>query len=155
FEHLASIVLIPGFLGNLHQYRPMETGHALAWVAAPMFAVVWLVALLIVYTSSRLILIVGLTTAAVTCWFCSHVDSSWAGSSFQWVELVLACAFACTYIGLVSSIVLEGLDAGVLRNFADTATFSGFMHLIRIFGGQVGVAVMTRFITVREELHSN
>jgi DHA2 family multidrug resistance protein len=29
------------------------------------------------------------------------------------------------------------------------------MHFIRIFGGQVGVAFMTHFITVREEFHSN
>jgi DHA2 family multidrug resistance protein len=29
------------------------------------------------------------------------------------------------------------------------------MHFIRIFGGQVGVAILTRFITVRERFHSN
>ncbi len=29
------------------------------------------------------------------------------------------------------------------------------MHFIRIFGGQVGVAVMTRFVSVREQFHSN
>ncbi len=45
FVHLATIVLVPGFLGNIQHYRPTETGHALAWVAVPMFAVVWLVAL--------------------------------------------------------------------------------------------------------------
>src|SRR5581483_10762223 len=81
FTHLATIVLVPGFLGNIHGYRPLQTGHALAWVAVPMFAVVWLVAVLIIYTHSRLILAVGLTTAAVVCWVCAHVDSSWAGNS--------------------------------------------------------------------------
>jgi DHA2 family multidrug resistance protein len=29
------------------------------------------------------------------------------------------------------------------------------MHFIRIFGGEVGVAIMTRLITVREQFHSN
>ena len=29
------------------------------------------------------------------------------------------------------------------------------MHFIRIFGGEVGVAVMTRLISVREQFHSN
>ena len=155
FEHLATIVLVPGFLANIQQYRPVETGHALAWVAVPMFAVVWLVAFLIIYTNSRLILTVGLTIAAVTCWVCAHIDSSWSGSSFQIVELVLAAGFACTYVGLVSSIVLEGLEAGALGSFANMATFSGFMHFVRIFGGQIGVAIMTRFISVREQFHSN
>src|SRR6266481_2122819 len=50
FLHLATIVLIPGFLGNIRQYRALETGHALAWVAVPMFAVVWLVVALVIHT---------------------------------------------------------------------------------------------------------
>jgi DHA2 family multidrug resistance protein len=29
------------------------------------------------------------------------------------------------------------------------------MHFIRVFGGEVGVAFMTRVITIREEFHSN
>jgi DHA2 family multidrug resistance protein len=155
FEHLATIVLVPGFLGNIQRYRPLETGHALAWVAGPMLAVVWLVAVLIIYTNSRLILALGLTIAAAACWACAHLDASWAGNSFQIVELVLAVGFACTYIGLVSSIVLEALDGGALSSLANVATFSGFMHFVRIFGGQIGVAIMTRFLSVREQLHSN
>ncbi|HTA43747.1 MAG TPA: MFS transporter [Bryobacteraceae bacterium] len=155
FEHLASVVLVPAFLGSIQGYRPLETGHALAWVAVPMLAVVWLVAVLIVHTNSRLVLTVGLTTAAVACWFCAHVDSSWAGTSFQIVELVLAVGFACTYIGLVSSIVLEGIEAGALASIANAATFSGFMHFIRLFGGQIGAVAMTRFIDLREQFHSN
>jgi len=155
FEHLATVVLVPGFLANIQAYRPLETGHALAWVALPMLAVVWLVAFLIVETSSRLVLTLGLTTAAVACWVCSRLDSSWSGNSFQLIELVLAAGFACTYLGLVGSIVLEGLEAGALTSAASAATFSGFMHLVRIFGGQIGVAVMIRFISVREQLHSN
>jgi DHA2 family multidrug resistance protein len=155
FEHLATIVLVPGFLANIQQYRPVETGNALAWVAVPMFAVVWLVAFLIIYTNSRLILTVGLTIAAVTCWVCAHIDTSWSGNSFQIVELVLAVGFACTYVGLVSSIVLEALDSGALSSVANVATFSGFMHFVRLFGGQIGVAIMTRFIAVRERFHSN
>ena len=105
--------------------------------------------------NSRLILSLGLTIAAVVCWIYSHLDTSWAGSSFKIVELVLAAGLACTYIGLVSSIVLEALEAGALTSTAYAATFSGFMHFIRIFGGQVGVAVMTRFLSVREKFHSN
>jgi DHA2 family multidrug resistance protein len=155
FEHLATVVLVPAFLGNIQGYRPLETGQALAWVALPMLAVVWLVAVLIVHTNSRLVLTIGLTTAAVACWYCTHLDSSWAGTSFQIIELVLAVAFACTYIGLVSSIVLEAIEAGALASIANAATFSGFMHFIRLFGGQIGTTAMMRFISVREQLHSN
>jgi MFS transporter, DHA2 family, multidrug resistance protein len=155
FVHLATIVLIPGFLGNIQQYRSLQTGHALAWVALPMFVVVLLVAMVVLYTTSRMTLALGLTVVAIGCWICSHVDTLWAGTSFEAVELLLAAGFGCTYIGLVSSTVLEGLEAGALTSVATAATFSGFIHFIRIFGGQAGVAAMTHFISVREKLHSN
>jgi DHA2 family multidrug resistance protein len=155
FVHLATIVLVPAYLGNIHGYRPNDVGKALAWVAVPMFVVVWVVALTVVHTNSRLILSVGLTIVAVACWAYSHLDPSWAGNSFEMIELCLAVGFACSYIGLVSSIVLEALEAGALTSAAYAATFSGFMHFIRIFGGQVGAAGMTRFISLREKFHSN
>jgi MFS transporter, DHA2 family, multidrug resistance protein len=53
------------------------------------------------------------------------------------------------------AVPMERLEAGALTSMAGAATFSGFMHFIGIFGGQVGVAVMTRFISVREQFHSN
>lgn len=155
FVHLSTVVLVPSFLGNVQRYRPLQTGSALAWVAVPMFAVVWLVAWMVIYTSSRLTLAIGLTMVAVGCWICAHVDSSWAGSNFKLVELLLAMGFAGAYIGLVSSIVLEALEAGALLSVANAATFSGFMHFIRLFGGQIGVAAMTRFVSLREKFHSN
>ena len=155
FMHLAAIVLVPGFLGNIQRYRPLETGHTLAWVALPMLIFVWLVAILVIYLDSRLVLAVGLGLGVVCCWLWSHLDSSWAGNSFQIVELLMSAALACSYIGLVSSIVLEGLEAGALTSPSNAATFSGFMHFIRIFGGQVGVAAMNRVLSVREKFHSN
>jgi DHA2 family multidrug resistance protein len=71
------------------------------------------------------------------------------------VELLLSLGLAGAYIGLVGSIVLEALESGALTSASNVATFSGFMHLMRIFGGQIGVAAMTRFIAVREQFHSN
>ena len=155
FVHLSTVVLVPGFLGNIQGYRSTEIGHALAFVAVPMFAIVWLVALMVVHTNPRLILTFGLTVAAVACWIYSHLDPSWAGGSFEIVELFLSAGLACTYIGLVGSIVLEALEAGALSSAAFAATFSGFMHFVRIFGGEVGVAAMTRFLSLRERFHSN
>ena len=134
---------------------PLETGHALAWVALPMFMVVWLAATIIIYTNSRLVLALGLTVCAICCWLWSHVDTSWSGNNFEIVELLLSLGLAGAYIGLVGSIVLEALESGALASASNVATFSGFMHLMRIFGGQIGVAAMTRFIAVREQFHSN
>jgi len=155
FMHLAAIVLVPGFLANIQHYRPLETGHTLAWVALPMFAMVWLVATIIIYMNSRLVLALGLAVGAICCLCWAHVDTSWSGNSFEIVELLLSLGLASAYIGLVGSIVLEALESGALKSIANVATFSGFMHLMRLFGGQIGVAAMTRFIAVREQFHSN
>jgi hypothetical protein len=145
----------PGFLNTIQGYRPLETGHALAWVAVPMFVVVWLVAWLAIQTNSRLTLALGLTLVAVACWICSRIDSAWAGNNFEALELLLALGLAGSYVGLVSSIVLGALESGALASAANAATFSGFMHFIRLFGGQIGTATMNRIVTVRERFHDN
>lgn len=155
FVLLVVYVLIPGFLGNIQGYRPVETGQTLAWVALPQFAVVWLVALLIIHTDSRLVMAVGFTVIACASWLFSRVDSSWAGTSFQVVELALTAGLACAYIGMVGSIVLQALEAGALKSAANISTFSGLMHFTRIFGGTAGVAILTHFISAREKFHSN
>ena len=155
FVNLSAGVLVPGFLSTIHGYRPLETGYTLAWVALPMLAMVWLVAWLAIYTNSRLTLALGLTVIAVACVICSRVDPAWAGNNFEILELLLALGFAASYLGLVSSIVLEGLEAGALTAAANAATFSGLMHFVRIFGGEVGTAAMVRIIAVRERFHDN
>jgi len=155
FAQLATLVLVPSFLQNIHDYRPLQVGNALAWVALPMFATVWLVAIVVIFTNSRLVLALGLTLAAVACWRYSHIDSSWSGNSFELWELLLSVGFACSYVGLVGSIVLEAIQAGAMTSLAKAATISGFAHFIRLFGGQVGVSFMTHFLSVREKLHSN
>src|SRR5262249_32592071 len=128
FTQLATVVLVPSFLANVRQYRPLETGHALAWVALPMFAVVWLVAVLNIYGDSRLVLATGLAITAAVCWLCANIDSAWAGRNFVFLELALSVGFACGYIGLVSSVVLAVLEAGGLTSATNAATASGFMH---------------------------
>src|SRR5580698_4707393 len=155
FAQLATLVLVPGFLENIHDYRPLQIGNALAWVALPMFVTVWVVAIVVVFTNSRLILALGLTVAAVVCWHYSFIDSSWAANNFEIWELLLSVGFACSYVGLVSSLILEAIQGGALTSLAKAATISGYAHFIRLLGGEVGVATMTHFLSVREKFHSN
>jgi DHA2 family multidrug resistance protein len=77
------------------------------------------------------------------------------GNNFEKIELLLSCGFACSFIGLLASIVLEGLELGALTNATAAATYSGFMHFLRLFGGQVGASFMGHLISAREKFHSN
>src|SRR5258708_10906853 len=90
FVHLATIILIPGFLGNIQRYRAVETGHALAWTALPQFAVVWLVAAPILFTNSRLILAVSLAIVALGSLAFGPIDPSLAGDSCETFSVLLA-----------------------------------------------------------------
>ena len=108
FAQFAELMLVPAFLGNIQGYRPLQTGQALLWVALPGFAAVGLVAALMIHTNSRLILTIGLTVAAVACWFCAQMDASWAANNFVTMELFMAVGFAGTFAGLVGSIVFGG-----------------------------------------------
>ena len=155
FSLLATLVMIPGFLANIQQYRPIQTGHALAWVAAPQFVLVWLAAIAMVFVPPRIVMAAGFATVAVACWMASHVDSSWAGNSFQRPELVFAVGVAVAFVGVVTNAVLLALETGAVRDVAKMSTYSGFMHTVRLLGGQIGGVLFARFLNVREQWHSN
>jgi DHA2 family multidrug resistance protein len=155
FVHLSAIVLIPSFLGNIQGYRPLETGSALAWVAAPQFVFGWIVAVLVIRFDTRLVMAAGFAVMGVACWMSAHANAAWAGFSFWSSDLLLAFGLSMAYVGMVGAIILQGLESGALNSAVNAATFSGWFHTIRIFGGQVGVAALAHFISVREKFHSN
>jgi MFS transporter, DHA2 family, multidrug resistance protein len=155
FSLLSSLLTIPSFLSNIQQYRAIQTGQALAWVAAPMFVLVWVAAIASVFIQPRTVMAAGFATIAVACWMAAHVDSSWAGHSFLIPELVLGTGFAAAFVGLVVSLVVLALEMGAISSVANAATFSGCMHTTRLLGGQIGAVMLARFLTVREHFHSN
>jgi DHA2 family multidrug resistance protein len=155
FVMLAVVLLVPAYLATLQNYRPLETGHTLAWVALPLVALIWIIPTFVIYTHSKLILASGLTAVAVGCWLFSRLDSSWAGTSFEHIELLISCGLACSFIGLLGSIILAGFELGALTDLTLAATYSGYMHFIRLFGGETGASVMGHFISTREKYHSN
>jgi DHA2 family multidrug resistance protein len=66
----------------------------------------------------------------------------------------MAVGQSFAFIGLVSTILLQALASGGMNTPFRTLTFSAFFHTVRLFGGQIGVTVMARFIAEREKLHS-
>jgi DHA2 family multidrug resistance protein len=57
-------------------------------------------------------------------------------------------------LGLVSSIILQGVSSGGFDAPQRTLTFSAFFHVIRLFGGQAGAVMMGHYIAEQEKLHS-
>jgi DHA2 family multidrug resistance protein len=155
FALLSPLAAIPGFLGSIQQYRPIQIGAALGWVAAPLFVLVWIAAITTVFIQPRIVMAAGFATVALACWRASHLDSSWAATSFVVPELMLAVGIAAAFVGLVVNLLLLAVEMGATTNVANTATYSAWMHTMRLMGGEIGAVIFGRFVAVREQLHSN
>jgi DHA2 family multidrug resistance protein len=104
---------------------------------------------------SRLVLGIGFTLIAAGCLLNAQLDSQWAGSSFWPSQLVLALGQGLALNGLVGSLILEVVNSGAVQQPINALTFSGFFQTIRLMGGEIGVAFMQHWISLREQTHSN
>ena len=152
---LATIILVPQAL-SVHGFEASQIGPAVIWTAVPQIVIAIIAALLLLRgVDSRILLAAGFACIAVACWLNAGYTSQWSAADFYRTELLMGVGQSFAFIGLVSTIVLQALFSGGLSKPQNALTFSAFFHVIRLFGGQIGVAVMTHFIAVRERLHSN
>ena len=155
FVLLAIALLIPAFLGAIQGYRPLETGRVLLWVAGPQLIVGTATAWLMRRLEGRVILSVGFAIVAVACLMNAQLTSAWIGDNFRNSQLVISVGLSLTFVALVGSLVQQALSSGAIFRPIDVLTYSCFIHTIRLFGGEVGTTSMQRFISLREQFHSN
>jgi DHA2 family multidrug resistance protein len=155
FVMLAVALLIPGFLGAIQGYRPLETGRVLLWVAFPLLATGLLAAWLMRRLDGRLVFATGFAIVAVGCLMDALLTSAWAGDSFRMSEPVLAMGLSFGFVGLVGCLAQQALTIGALSQPVNMLTYVAFMHSVRLLGGEIGTAIMQRVISVREQFHSN
>ena len=155
FTLLAIILLIPGYLAAIQQYRPLETGPVLLWVMFPQIAMGLITAQLMRWVDGRLIFALGFATVAFACYMNAQLTSAWADVNFWWPQLTLAVGLSFTFVGLVGMIAQQALTTGAITRPFDILTYSAYFHTVRLFGGELGVAFMQRVVDVRERFYSN
>jgi MFS transporter, DHA2 family, multidrug resistance protein len=137
---LATILIIPQSLSvrglDAAQYAP-----AVLWTAVPELVLAFIGA----YLLNR-----GLDSRLLNADF----TSAWAAENYFQSALPMAVGQSFAFIGLVSTIILQSFFSGGLNSPYRILTFSSFFHVVRLFGGQIGVVLMTRFIAETEKLHS-
>ena len=152
---LSTIILVPQSLA-VHGFEADQIAPAVVWTAVPQILIAVIAALLLLYgLDSRLLMATGFSCMAAACLLNAQYTSTWSASDYYRSELLMGVGQSFAFIGIVSTIVLQAIFTGGLTKPQDALTFSAFFHVIRLLGGQIGVAFMTHFIAVREQLHSN
>jgi DHA2 family multidrug resistance protein len=152
---LATIILIPqslavkGFVAN-------EIGPAILWSALPLILIAFIAGLLLEKrVDSRFLLASGFACMALACYLNADLTSAWSAQNYYRTELLMGVGQAFAFIGLVGTIILQGIFSGGLSKPQWILTFSAFFHIVRLFGGEVGAVYMGHFVAQREKLHSN
>jgi DHA2 family multidrug resistance protein len=152
---LATIILIPQSL-SIHGFEADQIAPAVFWTAAPQLLIAVIAGLLLLYgVDARFLMASGFGCMAVASLLNAQYTLAWSASNYYRSELLMGVGQSFAFIGLVGAIVLQAVFTGGLTKPQDALTFSAFFHVIRLFGGQMGVAFMTHFIAIREQLHSN
>jgi DHA2 family multidrug resistance protein len=155
FSMLAAVLLVPSYLGSVKGYLPLQTGPVMLWVGLPQVVFGLLAIYLLKYIDARLILTAGFTLIAIACLMNAQLSSAWSGANFLLPQMVMAIGLALAINAVAGAIVLQVINTGALSRPIDTVTFGGFFQTVRLVGGQLGVAFMLHFLTVREQFHSN
>jgi DHA2 family multidrug resistance protein len=151
---LATIIIVPQSL-SVRGLDTAQVAPAVLWTAVPELFLAFVGAhLLNKGLDSRLLMAAGFATMAFTCIVNADFTSAWAAENYFRSELLMAVGQSFAFIGLVGTIILQAFVSGGLETPYRILTFSAFFHLVRLFGGQIGVAVMGHFIAEREKLHS-
>src|SRR5499427_11148532 len=152
---VATIILIPQSLA-VRGFEPDQIGPAVIWSAAPLLLIAFVAGLLLLARlDSRLLLASGFVCMALACYWNAELTSVWSASNYYRTELLMGVGQSFAFIGLVSTIILQGIFSGGLSKPQWILTFSAFFHTIRLFGGQIGAVFMGHFIAQQEKLHSN
>jgi MFS transporter, DHA2 family, multidrug resistance protein len=155
FNLLSTIILIPQSLA-IHGFEAYQIGPALIWSAVPLFALAFGAGFFLLENlDSRLLMALGFACMAFAACLNAELTSAWSAANYYRTELLLGVGQSFAFIGLVSTIILQGIFTGGLSKPQRILTFSAYFHTIRLFGGQLGAVFMGHFVAQREKLHSN
>ncbi|MEE3623539.1 MFS transporter [Nitrospirillum sp. BR 11752] len=148
FIILSTAYIIPLYLQVVQNFRELQVGPVLLFIALPQFALILPLAWMLARVDGRWVLSAGALLIAIACWQATALTSQWATWDFlpsQALQAVGQC------LALTALVVL------VVRNItpADAISIGALMQTARLFGGEIGVAFMQTFVRTREQLHSN
>ncbi len=143
-----SVYILPLYLGQIQGYNAMQIGEVLMWVGFPQLLIIPFVPRLMQRLDVRLIIGVGVSLFAVSCFMNSHLTNYSGIDQLRWSQLVRAMGQPLIMVPL-STVATAGLPP------AQAGSASGLFNMMRNLGGSIGIAAVATLLTQREQFHSN
>jgi len=148
FIILSTAYIIPHYLQNVQNYRELQVGDVLLWIAVPQLVIVLPLAALLKRVQGRSVLAFGSALIGIACLMATDLTSQWATDDFLPSQILQAVGQSFALTALIVMIVRS-------MNPADALTGGSLLQISRLFGGEIGTAFMQTFVRVREQIHSN
>ena len=148
FIILSTAYIIPTYLQVVQDYRELQVGAVLLWIALPQFLIVLPLGWLLSRIEPRWILAIGAIFIGVACLMGTFLTQDWATDDFLPSQILQAIGQSFALTAVVALAVKS-------MNPADVLTIGTLFQTVRLFGGEIGTAFMQTFVRVREQVHSN
>lgn len=155
FVLLGILVVLPGYLGAVQGFRPLQTGAVLLYLAPPVVLFGFIASRVMRRIENRLVASLAFTLVAAASLLDARLSSDWARGEFFWPQLLMAMGLAGAFVGEIGLIAQQALDSGAVSSPINVMTYGSFFQGVRLFGGQLGVALMQHFIVVRSRYHTS
>jgi MFS transporter, DHA2 family, multidrug resistance protein len=148
FIILSTAYIIPTYLQVVQNFRELQVGAVLLWIALPQFLIVYPLSALLKRIDARWAVAFGTVVIGVACIMATDLTSQWATQDFLPSQILQAVGQSFALTALILLIVRS-------INPTDALTIGSLLQISRLFGGEVGTAFMQTFVRVREQIHSN
>lgn len=148
FIILSTAYIIPNYLQSVQNFRELQVGSVLLWIALPQLAIVLPLGYILKRVDGRWVLASGTALIGIACLMASQLTSAWATDDFLSSQILQALGQSFALTALVVLAVQS-------INPADALTIGALLQTSRLFGGEIGTAFMQTFVRMREQVHSN
>jgi DHA2 family multidrug resistance protein len=147
FALYGSAYLLPQYLAIAQGFDAQQSGEVMAWTGIPQLFVIPFVPFLMRRFDSRLLVGVGLSVFALSCFLNLHLSPDYASPQLFAPDIIRALGQALVLTPL-SAVAMVGITAD------EAGAASGLFNMLRNLGGAIGTAAIETFFTKREQYHS-
>lgn len=148
FGLYGSVYIVPVYLAQIQGYSALQIGTTMMWLGLPQLLIIPLVPKLMTRIDPRILLSVGISLFAASCLMNTSMTFLNAGDQLIPSLLVRAMGQPLIMVPL-STLATSGIQG------AQASSASALFNMMRNLGGSIGVAMISTFVTRREQFHSS